>query len=124
LDQKGGLTSSPALRRGDSYRASRVFLRGLFGGFLGRVPYRATTSPGSPRCKAERKILVSVKCHLLGVVLNAVDSNAADYYYSYRCYPYSYGYSRQESEGSLHPDDPVDAVFKAPSRDRDDTQEL
>jgi succinoglycan biosynthesis transport protein ExoP len=74
-----------------------------------------------------RDLLVSVKCHLLGVVLNAVDSSAPDYYYSYRYYPYSYGYSRQESEESLHSDDPVDAVFKAPSRDlrdRDEALEL
>src|SRR5438132_8177395 len=44
-----------------------------------------------------RDLLVSVKCHLLGVVLNAVDSNAPDYYYSYRYYPYSYGYGPQET---------------------------
>jgi succinoglycan biosynthesis transport protein ExoP len=44
-----------------------------------------------------RDLLASVKCHLLGVVLNAVDSGAPDYYYSYRYYPYSYGYGPQES---------------------------
>jgi succinoglycan biosynthesis transport protein ExoP len=44
-----------------------------------------------------RDLLVSVKCHLLGVVLNAVNRNASDYYYSYRYYPYSYGYGPQES---------------------------
>ena len=38
-----------------------------------------------------RDLLTSVKCRLLGVVLNAVDSNAPDYYYSYRYYPYGYG---------------------------------
>jgi capsular exopolysaccharide synthesis family protein len=43
-----------------------------------------------------RDLLTSVKCHLLGVVLNAVDSSAPDYYYSYRYYPYSYGYGPQE----------------------------
>jgi succinoglycan biosynthesis transport protein ExoP len=42
-------------------------------------------------------LLTSVKCHLLGVVLNAVDSSAPDYYYSYRYYPYSYGYGPQEA---------------------------
>ena len=42
-----------------------------------------------------RDLLVSVKCRLLGVVLNAVNSNAPDYYYSYRYYPYSYGYGRR-----------------------------
>jgi capsular exopolysaccharide synthesis family protein len=44
-----------------------------------------------------RDLLVSVKCRLLGVVLNAVDSTAPDYYYSYRYYPYSYGYGPQEA---------------------------
>jgi capsular exopolysaccharide synthesis family protein len=44
-----------------------------------------------------RDLLASVKCHLLGVVLNAVDSSAPDYYYSYRYYPYSYGYGPQEA---------------------------
>jgi succinoglycan biosynthesis transport protein ExoP len=39
-----------------------------------------------------RDLLASVKCRVLGVVLNAVDSSAPDYYYSYRYYPYSYGY--------------------------------
>lgn len=48
-----------------------------------------------------RDLLISVKSHLLGVVLNAVDSSAPDYYYSYRYYPYSYGYGPQEQiEGS------------------------
>ena len=44
-----------------------------------------------------RDLLSSVKCHLLGVVLNAVDSSAPDYYYSYRYYPYSYGYGPPEA---------------------------
>src|SRR6266481_6010329 len=44
-----------------------------------------------------RDLLTSVKCRLLGVVLNAVDSTAPDYYYSYRYYPYSYGYGPQEA---------------------------
>ncbi len=43
-----------------------------------------------------RDLLTSVKCRLLGVVLNAVDSSAPDYYYSYRYYPYSEGYGPQE----------------------------
>ena len=38
-----------------------------------------------------RDQLSAVKCRLLGVVLNAVDSSSPDYYYSYRYYPYSYG---------------------------------
>src|SRR6202047_101042 len=44
-----------------------------------------------------RELLTSVKSHVLGVVLNAVDSSSPDYYYSYRYYPYSYGgYGREE----------------------------
>jgi capsular exopolysaccharide synthesis family protein len=38
-----------------------------------------------------RDLLTGVKCRFLGVVLNAVDSNSPDYYYSYRYYPYAYG---------------------------------
>ena len=46
-----------------------------------------------------RDLLVSVKCRMLGVVLNAVDSSSPDYYYSYRYYPYSYGaYGRDERD--------------------------
>jgi capsular exopolysaccharide synthesis family protein len=54
-----------------------------------------------------RDLLTSVKCHLLGVVLNAVDSSAPDYYYSYRYYPYSYGYGPQEVAdlANTHDDD-------------------
>ena len=48
-----------------------------------------------------RDLLVSVKCRLLGVVLNAVDSSSPDYYYTYRYYPYSYGgYGREEDKQS------------------------
>jgi len=44
-----------------------------------------------------RDLLVGVKSHMLGVVLNAVDASSPDYYYSYRYYPYSYGgYGRDE----------------------------
>jgi succinoglycan biosynthesis transport protein ExoP len=42
-----------------------------------------------------RDLLVSVKCRMLGVVLNGVDSNSPDYYYSYRYYPYG-AYGRDE----------------------------
>jgi polysaccharide biosynthesis transport protein len=52
-----------------------------------------------------RDLLVSVKSHLLGVVLNAVDASAPDYYYSYRYYPYSYGYGPQEALESGGGDD-------------------
>jgi capsular exopolysaccharide synthesis family protein len=87
-----------------------------------------------------RDLLVSVKCRLLGVVLNAVNSNAPDYYYSYRYYPYAYGYGPQESSDPAHvhmPDpsnghstDDAEPVYKSSSRsrhhrgDHDDIQEL
>jgi capsular exopolysaccharide synthesis family protein len=75
-----------------------------------------------------RDLLISVKCHLLGVVLNAVDSSAPDYYYSYRYYPYSYGYGPQETSDTSHSKkERANAVFKAATRDRhdeDDIQEL
>ncbi len=48
-----------------------------------------------------RDLLVSVNCNLLGVILNAVDSHAPDYYYSYRYYPYSYGYAQEKVADSL-----------------------
>jgi Mrp family chromosome partitioning ATPase len=44
-------------------------------------------------------LLSSVKSHVLGVVLNAVDSSSPDYYYSYRYYPYSYGgYGKEDGD--------------------------
>jgi succinoglycan biosynthesis transport protein ExoP len=46
-----------------------------------------------------RDLLAGVKCRMLGVVLNAVDSSSPDYYYSYRYYPYSYGGYGREVEG-------------------------
>jgi polysaccharide biosynthesis transport protein len=73
-----------------------------------------------------RDLLNSVKCHILGVVLNAVDSSAPDYYYSYRYYPYSYGYGPQEAaEGQHqengHEDEDSEAhVNERVSHDRDD----
>jgi hypothetical protein len=71
-----------------------------------------------------RDLLLSVKAHLLGVVLNAVDSTAPDYYYSYRYYPYSQGYGPQE----LSETPPFDQGFEARQRvavhDQDDNQEL
>jgi len=48
-----------------------------------------------------RDQLAAVKCRLLGVVLNAVDSSSPDYYYSYRYYPYSYGaYGREKGSAA------------------------
>src|SRR5262249_58921056 len=44
-----------------------------------------------------RDLLTSVKCRLLGVVLNAVDSSAPDYYYSYPYFPYSYCIAPQQA---------------------------
>jgi len=66
-----------------------------------------------------RDLLNSVKCRILGVVLNAVDSGAPDYYYSYRYYPYSYGYGPQEAAEAPHEDD-SEAIAQRVSRDRDD----
>ncbi len=66
-----------------------------------------------------RDLLVSVKAHLLGVVLNAVDSSAPDYYYSYRYYPYSYGYGPQEALEASHEDSP--ARVPASPEDQDDS---
>jgi succinoglycan biosynthesis transport protein ExoP len=70
-----------------------------------------------------RDLLTSVKCRILGVVLNAVDSSAPDYYYSYRYYPYSYGYGPQESLNE--PDDDVaHAVTVGRGDNRDDDAEV
>jgi succinoglycan biosynthesis transport protein ExoP len=69
-----------------------------------------------------RDLLVSVKCHLLGVVLNAVDPNAPDYYYSYRYYPYSYGYGPQESMEMGHEEAPVRSSVSP--ADLDDSDKL
>src|SRR6266480_839255 len=69
-----------------------------------------------------RDLLRSVKCRILGVVLNAVDSSAPDYYYSYRYYPYSYGYGTQEVVEARHEED-SEAVTERISRHRDDDSE-
>ncbi|HTQ62312.1 MAG TPA: polysaccharide biosynthesis tyrosine autokinase [Candidatus Solibacter sp.] len=72
-----------------------------------------------------RDLLNSVKCHILGVVLNAVDSGAPDYYYSYRYYPYSYGYGPQEAADTAHEhDDLAGSVSESSLRNRDDDQVL
>jgi len=47
-----------------------------------------------------RDLLASVKCRLLGVLLNAVNVHAPDYYYSYRYYPYEYGSKKHDSPDS------------------------
>src|SRR5713101_414368 len=71
-----------------------------------------------------RDLLLSVKCRLLGVVLNAVDSSAPDYYYSYRYYPYSQGYGPQETPDLPHRDDESDAPRTVVVPDQDDDLEL
>ena len=72
-----------------------------------------------------RDLLISVKCHILGVVLNAVDSSAPDYYYSYRYYPYSEGYGPQEASDVAHDhDEHPEIVSKSSTRHRDDEHVL
>jgi capsular exopolysaccharide synthesis family protein len=66
-----------------------------------------------------RDLLNSVKCRILGVVLNAVDSSAPDYYYSYRYYPYSYGYGPQET-GETPLDEDSESATELVSHDHDD----
>jgi succinoglycan biosynthesis transport protein ExoP len=66
-----------------------------------------------------RDLLSSVKCRILGVVLNAVDASTPDYYYSYRYYPYSYGYGPQDTGETPHEED-SEAASALVSRNRDD----
>lgn len=66
-----------------------------------------------------RDLLSSVKCRILGVILNAVDSSAPDYYYSYRYYPYSYGHCPQEAAEAPREED-SEVVTERVSRGRDD----
>ncbi len=73
-----------------------------------------------------RDLLVSVKCRLLGVVLNAVNSSAPDYYYSYRYYPYAYGYGPQESDASdrKNQSEPAFTSSSHGRHDRDDQDDI
>jgi polysaccharide biosynthesis transport protein len=71
-----------------------------------------------------RDLLLSVKCHLLGVVLNAVDPSAPDYYYSYRYYPYSQGYGPQEHSEPTSSGEGFEARQRVMVHDQDDDQEL
>ena len=66
-----------------------------------------------------RDLLNSVKCRILGVVLNAVDSSAPHYYYSYGYYPHSYGYGPQETKETQH-DEHHEAVTQRASHESDD----
>ena len=70
-----------------------------------------------------RDLLKSVKCRILGVVLNAVDSSAPDYYYSYRYYPYSYGYGPQEAGEAPH-EESSEPVTDVSHHHDDDSQAL
>ena len=72
-----------------------------------------------------RDLLTSVKSRILGVVLNAVDSSAPDYYYSYRYYPYAYGCGPQEA-GEVAHDEASESVDEAIPRHGhdDDSQAL
>jgi Mrp family chromosome partitioning ATPase len=69
-----------------------------------------------------RDLLASVKCNLLGVVLNAVDASVPDYYYSYRYYPYAYGDISQHLDHDAE-DDPQ-ATATVSHHDHDDSQAL
>jgi Mrp family chromosome partitioning ATPase len=71
-----------------------------------------------------RDLLASVKCRVLGVVLNAVDSSAPDYYYSYRYYPYSYGYGPQEGAEAPHADTSGSSTEVISRHQHDDSQAL
>src|SRR5579862_2246659 len=73
-----------------------VILSSLTDGVLLVVRSGATPKEAFTR---SRDLLGAVKGHLLGVVLNAVDSSAPDYYYSYRYYPYAYGYGYNDEAG-------------------------
>ena len=77
-----------------------VILSALTDGVL--LVVRSGQTPKEAFTRA-RDLLAAVKCRLLGVVLNAVDSSAPDYYYAYRYYPYAYGYGYGEDVGKGQP---------------------
>lgn len=77
-----------------------VILSALTDGVL--LVVRSGQTPKEAFTRA-RDLLAGVKCRLLGVVLNAVDSSAPDYYYAYRYYPYAYGYGYGEDVGKGQP---------------------
>ncbi len=79
-----------------------VILSALTDGVL--LVVRSGETPKEAFTRA-RDLLAGVKCRLLGVVLNAVDSSAPDYYYAYRYYPYaySYGYGEDVAKGQPLP---------------------
>lgn len=71
-----------------------------------------------------RDLLLSVKCRMLGVVLNAVDPGAPDYYYSYRYYPYSQTYGAADAPEASHPEERVEMRRRVAVHNADDDQEL
>ena len=77
-----------------------VILSALTDGVLLVVRSRETPKEAFTRA---RDLLMAVKCRMLGVVLNAVDSSAPDYYYAYRYYPYAYGYGYGEDVAKSQP---------------------
>jgi len=74
--------------------------------------------------KRTRDLLLSVKCRILGVVLNAVDSSAPDYYYSYRYYPYSQNYGPQDLADAPPSEPGIEARETVAVHDQDDELEL
>ena len=92
------LDSPPVMAATDA-----VILSALADGVL--LVVRSGHTPKEAFTRA-RDLLNGVKCRLLGVVLNAVDSNAPDYYYAYRYYPYAngYGYGEDVAKGAARPD--------------------
>jgi capsular exopolysaccharide synthesis family protein len=74
--------------------------------------------------KRTRDLLLSVKCRILGVVLNAVDSSAPDYYYSYRYYPYSQNYGSQDLADAPPSEPGIEARETVAVHDQDDDLEL
>ena len=77
-----------------------VILSALTDGVL--LVVRSGETPKEAFTRA-RDLLAAVKCRLLGVVLNGVDSSAPDYYYAYRYYPYAYGYGYGEDVAKSEP---------------------
>jgi len=64
-----------------------VILSTLVDGVLLVVRSRETPKEALTRA---RDLLAGIRCRVLGVVLNAVDLNSPDYYYSYQYYAYNY----------------------------------
>jgi capsular exopolysaccharide synthesis family protein len=74
-----------------------VIVSSLVDGVL--LVVRSGSTPKEAFVRA-RDLLGGVRSRLLGVLLNAVDTNSPDYYYSYKYYPYHYGYGVKESSRS------------------------